>query len=266
MWTRIFLPAIVLLLLFPGAAFSSPQASADGSLVLDTKESTVKLNSGDTLLDLKTLGNEVQAYIFHNRTRVWSPGYIYRARKSAYTPLTNPKLEALISKYSRYYRVDPSLVRAVMRHESGFNTQAVSPKGAQGLMQLMPGTAASMGVKDPFDPEQNIAGGVGYLRHCLDRFQHNIPLAVAAYNAGPGAVAKYSSIPPFDETQLFVRNVLGTYQTCNWAPAATAKGAAGKKDAKTRSAKAKPRSRSPKIIEVQPRKKNQKRTAQKSED
>ena len=104
-----------------------------------------------------------------------------------------------------------ALVRAVMRHESGFKATAVSPKGAQGLMQLMPGTAALMGVKNPLDPEQNIAGGVGYLRHCLDRFQHNVPLAVAAYNAGPEAVARCGAIPPYQETQVFVNNVMGTY-------------------------------------------------------
>ena len=78
-------------------------------------------------------------------------------------------------------------------------------------MQLMPGTAALMGVRDSFDPEQNIAGGVRYLRGCLDRFGHNVPLAVAAYNAGPEAVAKYCTIPPYQETQLFVNNVMGTY-------------------------------------------------------
>ena len=77
-------------------------------------------------------------------------------------------------------------------------------------MQLMPGTAALMGVKDPFDPEQNIAGGVGYLRNCLDRFQHNVPLAVAAYNAGPESVAKCGAIPPYQETQIFVNNVMGS--------------------------------------------------------
>ncbi len=78
-------------------------------------------------------------------------------------------------------------------------------------MQLMPGTAALMGVQNPLDPEQNIAGGVGYLRHCLDRFQHNVPLAVAAYNAGPESVAKCGSIPPYQETQVFVANVMGSY-------------------------------------------------------
>ena len=136
--------------------------------------------------------------------------------------LKDPQLEALIRKYAQIYGVDPSLVRAVMRHESGFKATAVSPKGAQGLMQLMPGTAALMGVKNPLDPEQNIAGGVGYLRNCLDRFQHNVPLAVAAYNAGPESVARCGAIPPYQETQVFVNNVMGTYagptQMKNGAP------------------------------------------------
>jgi soluble lytic murein transglycosylase-like protein len=154
-----------------------------------------------------------------------------------------------------------------MRHESGFKTTAVSPKGAQGLMQLMPGTAALMGVKDPFDPEQNIAGGVGYLRRCLDRFQHNVPLAVAAYNAGPESVARCGAIPPYQETQLFVNNVMGTYagpsQMKTGAPvdakavAATpgkdakkGKKVAKKEDLQSEKAADVPRRPRPKIIEV----------------
>jgi len=256
MWTKIApLAVAVILLALNAAAASSPPASADGSLVLETKESRGKVNSGDTLLDLKTLGSEVQSYIFHHRTRVWSANKVYRPRKSSWNRTPDSRLEALIAKYALYYRVDPSLIRAVMRHESGYNPQAVSPKGAQGLMQLMPGTAALMGVRDPFDPEQNIAGGVGYLRHCLDRFQQNIPLAVAAYNAGPGAVAKYCSIPPYSETQSFVQNVLGTYQTFGAAPATAAKTAAIKGKPGAPTVITKPRPRGPKIIEVRPRKK-----------
>ena len=258
---KISLLAVGLLLLVLNAAdASSPPASADGSLVLDTKESPTQINSGDTLHDIQTLGGEVQAYIFHNRTRVWSPNSVYRAPKAAWNPLPNPRLEYLIAKYSQHYRVDPSLIRAVMRHESGFNSQAVSPKGAQGLMQLMPGTAALMGVQNPLDPEQNIAGGVGYLRHCLDRFQYNVPLAVAAYNAGPEAVAKYCSIPPYSETQAFVQNVLGTYQASGAAPAASGSAASGKKKSQVQ-AQAPSRPKGPKIIELKPRKKIQARAA-----
>jgi hypothetical protein len=263
MLMKISLIVVTLLLVALNGAFaSSPGVSDDGSLVLDTKESPTKINSGDTLHDIQTLGNEVQAYIFHNRTRVWSPNYVYRARKSTWNPSPNPQLEYLITKYSQHYRVDPSLIRAVMRHESGFNSQAVSPKGAQGLMQLMPGTAALMGVRDPFDPEQNIAGGVGYLRRCLDRFQHNVPMAVAAYNAGPEAVAKYCTIPPYSETQSFVQNVLGTYQAFGAAPAGSSKAVAGKGAPKMKAAQTPSRPKGPKIIEVKPRKKSQPRVAQ----
>ncbi len=263
MWKKIFLPVVILaLLVLPAAAAS---VSSDGSLVLDSKDAGSKPNSagkpssGDTLYDLKTLGTEVQAYIFHNRTRVWSPNFILQPRRTAWKPLSNPRLESLINKYSRYYGVDPYLIRAVMRHESGFNSQAVSPKGAQGLMQLMPGTAALMGVRDPFDPEQNIAGGVGYLRRCLDRFGNNVTLAVAAYNAGPEAVARYCSIPPYSETQAFVQNVLGTYGSpgANYPGLAAARAAAAQQVAKAR-----PKPKGPKIIEIKPRKTSRPRTAQ----
>jgi hypothetical protein len=220
------LAVIVLTAALAGFAVAATKIlSRDGNLVIDNPGSKpAKKNSGseDTLYEL--LGQEVQVYIFNKKTRVWPQVF----RNSGQSPFRgnltpkDPQLEALIHKYAQIYGVDPSLVRAVMRHESGFNSTAVSPKGAQGLMQLMPGTAALMGVKNPLDPEQNIAGGVGYLRRCLDRFQHNVPLAVAAYNAGPESVARCGTIPPYQETQVFVNNVMGTYagptQMTNPAP------------------------------------------------
>ena len=264
-WKILLLALILTLAWITGAGASSPGVSDDGSLVLDTKESPRTLHSGDTLHEIRALEGQVQAYILHNRTQVWYPSYVVRSRQTSWRSLPHPQLEYLISKYSRYYGVDPSLIRAVMRHESGCNAQAVSPKGAQGLMQLMPGTAQLMGVRDPFDPEQNIAGGVGYLRHCLDRFQHNVPLAVAAYNAGPEAVARYSSIPPYTETQLFVQNVLGTYGAAGAAPAGpsaakkkpAALNSSQKARAQARLAKEPRRPPGPKIIEIKPRKKSQ---------
>jgi soluble lytic murein transglycosylase-like protein len=213
----------------------------NGSLVIATPDSRKALKNKDpqdSLYDL--LGQEVQVYIFKNKTRIWPRVYAHAAAGLWKRPLSprDPRINALIHKYSNIYGVDPSLVRAVMRNESGFQVDAVSPKGAQGLMQLMPGTAALMGVKNPFDPEQNIAGGVGYLRHCLDRFQHNVPLAVAAYNAGPESVAKCGTIPPYAETQTFVSNVMGCY-------AGSPQGAV-----KPKKTKATRRRRGPKIIEV----------------
>ncbi len=121
------------------------------------------------------------------------------------------KLETLIKKYAALHRVDEELVWAVMRHESGFDPRAVSPKGAMGLMQLMPGTAALLGVKDPFNVEQNIQGGIRYLEMCLTRFDQDVGLALAAYNAGPGNVDKYKGCPPFPETEHYVATVLQDY-------------------------------------------------------
>ena len=120
-------------------------------------------------------------------------------------------LEKVIEKYARQYGVDQDLVWAVIRQESGFNPRAVSPKGARGLMQLMPGTAAMLGVSDAFDVEQNLAGGIKYLERCLNQFNQDVPLALAAYNAGPDNVVKYQGCPPFPETRQYVARVLAAY-------------------------------------------------------
>ena len=120
-------------------------------------------------------------------------------------------LEIVIEKYAGQYGVDQDLVWAVIRQESGFNSQAVSPKGAMGLMQLMPGTAAMLGVADAFDVEQNIAGGIKYLERCLSQFNQDVGLALAAYNAGPDNVVKYQGCPPFAETRHYVASVLSAY-------------------------------------------------------
>jgi hypothetical protein len=104
--------------------------------------------------------------------------------------------------------VSPALVEAVIRVESAFNPWAVSPKGAQGLMQLMPRTASALGVRDSFNPRQNIEGGVRHLRYLLDRYPGNLSLALAAYNAGEGAVDYYGGVPPYAETRQYVQQVL----------------------------------------------------------
>jgi soluble lytic murein transglycosylase-like protein len=118
--------------------------------------------------------------------------------------------EDLIAQHAAASQIQPDLVRAVMQVESAFNPRARSPKGAIGLMQLMPSTAADMGVTDPYDPAQNIRGGVTYLRRLLDRYDNNEELALAAYNAGPVAVDQFGSkVPPYRETRDYVKRIKG---------------------------------------------------------
>lgn len=122
------------------------------------------------------------------------------------------KYDGMIEEASRRFGLEPSLVKAVIKAESDFDHEAVSGKGAQGLMQLMPATAADMEVNDAFDPEENITGGTRYLSQLMERFGNNTELAVAAYNAGPQAVQTHGGIPPFEETRTFVQRVLRYYQ------------------------------------------------------
>jgi soluble lytic murein transglycosylase-like protein len=122
-----------------------------------------------------------------------------------------PEIDALVQQNAAAFGVDPALVKSVIANESAYNANATSNVGAQGLMQLMPDTAAELGVTDAYDPAQNVAGGTRYLRSLLDRFNGNTRLAVAAYNAGPAAVEKYADVPPYAETQKYVDNVLSSY-------------------------------------------------------
>jgi len=121
------------------------------------------------------------------------------------------QIDALVNDNAQSQNVDPALIKAIIANESGFNANATSDVGAQGLMQLMPGTAAGLGVTDAYDPSQNVAGGTKYIKGLLERFNGDVRLAVAAYNAGPGAVEKYGGVPPYAETQNYVQNVLSSY-------------------------------------------------------
>jgi soluble lytic murein transglycosylase-like protein len=128
------------------------------------------------------------------------------------------KYGEMIEKAAGKYRVDYDLIKAVIKTESNFNHKAVSPKGARGLMQLMPKTASSLQVKDSFEPESNIEGGVRYLRYLLNVYNDHLPLALAAYNAGEGAVAKYGGIPPYNETRGYVKRVMSLYRQYSAEP------------------------------------------------
>lgn len=126
-----------------------------------------------------------------------------KSRKAEFQPL----VETLSGRLG----LDKNLVNALIQQESGFNPNALSKAGAMGLMQLMPGTAQQLGVSNPQDPAQNLEGGMRYLKGLLNQFNGNIPLALAAYNAGPGAVSRHQGVPPYPETQNYVRNILSLY-------------------------------------------------------
>jgi soluble lytic murein transglycosylase-like protein len=118
------------------------------------------------------------------------------------------RYDDLIIKASEKHKIEPALIKAIIKAESNFNHRAVSPKGARGLMQLMPATASSLQVQDSFHPENNIEGGVRYLRYLLNYFNGNLPLALAAYNAGENAVIRHRGVPPYRETQVYIQRVL----------------------------------------------------------
>ena len=128
-----------------------------------------------------------------------------------YAQVSKPHLLNMISQISKKHGVDEKLVNAVIQQESGFNPKAKSHCGAMGLMQLMPSTAKTLGVSDAYNPVQNVEGGVKYLKWLLSKYNGNVVLALAAYNAGSGAVDKYDGVPPYAETQNYVKKILKNY-------------------------------------------------------
>jgi soluble lytic murein transglycosylase-like protein len=121
---------------------------------------------------------------------------------------TPTSLNEVVNEASDRYRLDPDLVNSVIKAESGFNIRAVSPKGAQGLMQLMPGTASGLGVSNAFDPQANVEGGTKYLRELLERYNFDLVKALAAYNAGPQRVEQFGGVPPYYETRAYVARIV----------------------------------------------------------
>ncbi|MFH2093467.1 MAG: lytic transglycosylase domain-containing protein [Pseudomonadota bacterium] len=137
--------------------------------------------------------------------------YIAEKPKSINLALSTIKYDEMIRKAQKRYGVEFSLIKAVIKVESDFNPKAVSKKGAKGLMQIMPMNYEFLSIKDPFNPMQNIMGGTWYLQQLLKRYENKLPLALAAYNAGPEAVDRYQTIPPYKETRNYVQQVMKTY-------------------------------------------------------
>ncbi len=174
-------------------------------------QSTSKSNFGTLLLDPQL--KKVNANIVTQSPQISLTNALQEAAalQANQQPATKSQILNVVSQISKKHGVDEKLVQALIKQESGFNPKAKSKAGAMGLMQLMPSTAKNLGVKDPYNTVQNVEGGVRYLKSMLDKYNGNVILALAAYNAGPGAVDKYDGVPPYKETQNYVRNILANY-------------------------------------------------------
>ncbi|WP_163539724.1 lytic transglycosylase domain-containing protein [Gracilibacillus sp. YIM 98692] len=155
--------------------------------------------------------NHTKDVLSHTPSSDLPMGASSASRPISNTTAGNEQIMEMIHETASQFGIDTNLVKAVVETESNYDINAVSQVGAQGLMQLMPETAQSLGVQNPFNAKENIRGGVQYLKQMLDKYDGNKSLALAAYNAGPGNVDQYGGIPPFQETQQYVKKVLGAY-------------------------------------------------------
>ena len=166
-----------------------------------------ELPGGSRMITDRPLNNKHYKLV-RKSTRIKGMGTLLASRHAEQILADPAAYDDLIQRTARRHAVDAAFVKAVMHAESGFNPRATSHKGASGLMQLMPATAARFGVRDIYDPGQNVRGGVCYLKYLLARFDNDHRLAAAAYNAGENAVKRYRGVPPYSETRAYVRKVL----------------------------------------------------------
>ncbi|HWQ33898.1 MAG TPA: lytic transglycosylase domain-containing protein [Blastocatellia bacterium] len=191
--------------------FARPAASPRSAATAPTKG--VKRKPGAAALSVSAKPGESEPAVT-GRTEAAenSSGQSVSSSSAAVHSTGDARIDELVRQAAAKYSLDPNLIFAVMRQESGFNPRAISPKGARGLMQLMPTTAVRLGVRDIYDPAQNIDGGARYLRFLLDTFNGDVELALAGYNAGEGAVARYGNrVPPYRETINYVQRISAHY-------------------------------------------------------
>ncbi len=164
----------------------------------------IRMNSQAAISNKAVSGEDVLNTLQENFTKFMDNGQFipYRVRNG------ERKFHHIISQAAALYQVDPALIKAIILAESGYNPRAISRSGARGLMQLMPRTARALGVRNSFNPEHNIDGGVKYFKQLLNRFNQDVELALAAYNAGSRNVLKYNGVPPFKATQIYIKKVI----------------------------------------------------------
>lgn len=174
-------------------------------------QSTTTSNFGTLLLDPRL--KQVNADIIKESPQISFSNALQEAGaiQANTQAATKSQILNVVNQIAEKHGVDEKLVQALIKQESGFNPKAKSKAGAMGLMQLMPSTAKNLGVQDPYNIVQNVEGGVKYLKSMLNKYNGNVILALAAYNAGPGAVDKYDGVPPYKETQNYVKNILANY-------------------------------------------------------
>lgn len=203
--------------------------SADGSSFVDVP--TTEIEHYEAAPELPAPGNPFPTSPVASQSSARTSGTRTGLSKTSFGfTKTNPiDLNEAINAASGRYRLDPDLVNSVIKAESGFNVRAVSPKGAQGLMQLMPGTATQLGVPNAFDPQANIEGGTKYLRELLERYNFDLVKALAAYNAGPQRVEKFGGVPPFYETRAYVARIVRDFNKKKAAQDKASQSASAKK-------------------------------------